>query len=124
MSKEVEEGQHSRRGSLTFRDTKGSVTSLEVENARAEDVQLALEFGYKPVFKREFGYLATISFAFSIGGLFPALMTTFAVPLTSGGPAAVVWCWGIAGIGCLAIAVRTLEKLARSLLIFGQGISR
>lgn len=68
------------------------------------DDQLASQFGYAPVFKRDFGLFSSLSFAFSIGGLFTALMTTFAYPLAAGGSAAVVWCWAIAGLGCLAIA--------------------
>lgn len=75
------------------------------------DAQLAAEFGYKPVFKREFGYLSTFSFAVSISGLFSTIMTTFAYPIAAGGPAAAVWCWLISGFGCLCIAVSRHPKL-------------
>ena len=67
--------------------------------------QLAAQFGYKPVFKREFGYLSTFSFAVSISGLFATIMTTFSFPLYAGGSAAAVWCWLISGAGCMCIAV-------------------
>ena len=51
------------------------------------------------VFKREFGYLATFSFAVSISGLFATVATTFIFPLMAGGPfqrglvLARLWAW-------------------------------
>jgi hypothetical protein len=78
---------------------------LNLEEINDADAQLAGEFGYKPVFKREFGYLSTFSFAVSISGLFSTIMTTFLFPLYAGGSAAVVWCWLISGAGCMCIAV-------------------
>ncbi|KIW74141.1 hypothetical protein Z517_12551 [Fonsecaea pedrosoi CBS 271.37] len=60
-----------------------------VERVTADD-QLAHEFGYKPVFVRKYGTWSSLSFAFSVGGLFTALMTTFAYPLQAGGPAAIL----------------------------------
>jgi hypothetical protein len=56
------------------------------------DRALASKFGYTPVFKREFGYLSTFSFAVSIGGGFSSIVTTFIYPLEAGGSASVVWC--------------------------------
>jgi hypothetical protein len=78
------------------------VRSLMEEN---DDARLEAEFGYTPVFKREFGYLSTFSFAVSISGLFATTMTTFSYPLIAGGSAAAVWCWLIGGAGCLCLAV-------------------
>jgi hypothetical protein len=66
-----------------------SVNLNEINDA---DRVLAANFGYKPVFKREFGYLATFSFAVSIGGVFASIATTFVYPLQAGGSASVVWC--------------------------------
>lgn len=57
----------------------------------AADRDLANKFGYRPVFKREFGYLATVSFAISIGAVFPSVATTFIYPLQAGGSACIVW---------------------------------
>jgi len=72
-----------------------------------EDAELA-RLGYKQEFKREFSWISTFSFAFSISGLlatvqFPLcpvwsltrgqVTTTFGFPLAAGGPPAVVWCW-------------------------------
>jgi len=74
------------------------------------DAQLAMQFGYKPVFKREFGYLSTFSFAVSISGLFATVMTTFSYPLYAGGSASAVWCWLISGAGCMCIAVWITAK--------------
>jgi len=42
------------------------------------------------VFKREFGYLSTFSFAVSISGLFATVTTTFSYPLYAGGSASAV----------------------------------
>jgi hypothetical protein len=78
---------------------------LNLEEINEADAQLAAEFGYKPVFKREFGYLSTFSFAVSISGLFSTIMTTISYPLHAGGSAAAVWCWLISGAGCMCIAV-------------------
>jgi len=44
------------------------------------------------VFKREFGYLSTFSFAVSISGLFSTVTTTFSYPLYAGGSASAVVC--------------------------------
>ncbi|TQS34912.1 hypothetical protein Golomagni_04685 [Golovinomyces magnicellulatus] len=77
----------------------------DVHDVKNADDKLAEEFGYKPVFKREFGYLSTFSFAVSISGLFATTMTTFSYPLSSGGSAGVVWCWFISGAGCMCLAV-------------------
>jgi amino acid transporter len=76
------------------------------------DAQLASQFGYNPVFKREFGYLSTFSFAVSISGLFATIMTTFSYPLYAGGSAAAVWCWLISGAGCMCIAVSVHSYIA------------
>jgi len=78
---------------------------LNLEELNDADAQLASQFGYNPVFKREFGYLSTFSFAVSISGLFATIMTTFSYPLYAGGSAAAVWCWLISGAGCMCIAV-------------------
>ncbi|RAL06723.1 amino acid transporter [Aspergillus homomorphus CBS 101889] len=76
------------------------------------DAQLAQEFGYKPVFKREFGYLSTFSFAVSISGLFATVMTTMVYPLEAGGSSAVIWCWLISGAGCLCLACSVAELVS------------
>lgn len=64
------------------------------------------------VFKREFGYLSTFSFAVSISGLFSTITTTFGVPLAAGGAASVVWCWFISGLGCMCIACSVAELVS------------
>ena len=76
-----------------------------------EDRQIA-EFGYKPVFKREFSALATFSFAFSISGLFSSIATTFVYPLQAGGAPSVIYCWLIAGAGCMCIALSVAELVS------------
>lgn len=64
------------------------------------------------MFKREFGYLSTFSFAFSISGLFATISTTFSYPLLAGGSASVIWCWLISGIGCMCIAASVAELVS------------
>jgi len=44
-------------------------------------------------FLREFGNIATFSFAFSVMGVSSSIAVTFGTPLLTGGPASVVWCW-------------------------------
>ncbi len=83
----------------------GQRKTINLAELSDADAQLASQFGYKPVFKREFGYLSTFSFAVSISGLFATIMTTFSYPLYAGGSAAAVWCWLISGAGCMCIAV-------------------
>jgi amino acid transporter len=61
------------------------------------------------VFKREFGYLATFSFAVSISGLFACITTTFGFALTAGGASSTVWAWLISGMGCMCIAASVAE---------------
>lgn len=64
------------------------------------------------VFKREFGYLSTFSFAVSISGLFATIATTFYYPLIAGGASSVVWCWLISGSGCMCIALSVSELVS------------
>ncbi|KAL1614840.1 polyamine transporter tpo5 [Neofusicoccum ribis] len=86
--------------------------SVQLEGLTDADKVLAAQFGYKPVFKREFGYLSTFSFAVSISGLFATVATTFSYPLTSGGASAAVWCWLISGAGCMCIACSVAELVS------------
>lgn len=88
----------------------GHRRTINLQEMNNADAQLAAEFGYKPVFKREFGYLSTFSFAVSISGLFSTIMTTFSYPLSSGGSAGAVWCWLISGAGCMCLAVSVLKS--------------
>jgi hypothetical protein len=83
----------------------GQRRSVAVEDLTEADRALAAEFGYKPVFKREFGYLSAFSFAVSISGTFSTIATTLIYPLYAGGSASAVWCWLISGAGCMCIAV-------------------
>ena len=78
---------------------------VAIEDLSEADKALAAQFGYKPVFKREFGYFAAFSFAVSISGTFSTIATTLIYPLLAGGSASAVWCWLISGAGCMCIAV-------------------
>lgn len=107
-------------------ETDGAeLEKVRIAGTNQADTQLAAEFGYKPVFKREFGYLSTFSFAVSISGLFATIMTTMSYPLEAGGSSAVVWCWFVSGAGCMCIAVGSpilqcaLLRLMRHTAAFG-----
>ena len=92
-------------GTVEMQGPGGVVKTVNLEEMSEADRALAAEFGYKPVFKREFGYLSTFSFAVSISGLFSTVATTFSYPLNAGGSSSAVWCWLISGAGCMCIAV-------------------
>ena len=85
---------------------RGAIKGTELSEA---DRALAREFGYNPVFQREFGYLSSFSFAVSISGLFSTVAVTFSYPLQAGGSASAVWCWLISGAGCMCIALSVAE---------------
>jgi hypothetical protein len=104
----LDDGARQRKkstGIVEINGPDGQRKTLNLAEMSDADAQLAAQFGYKPVFKREFGYLSTFSFAVSISGLFATIMTTFSYPLYAGGSAAAVWCWLISGAGCMCIAV-------------------
>ncbi|KAF2719802.1 amino acid transporter [Polychaeton citri CBS 116435] len=99
-------------GIVEMQGPNGTVKQVALEDMTEADKQLAAEFGYKPVFKREFGYLSTFSFAVSISGLFSTVATTFVYPLEAGGSASAVWCWLISGAGCMCIACSVAELVS------------
>ncbi|GAB7337319.1 hypothetical protein MBLNU457_g2676t1 [Dothideomycetes sp. NU457] len=84
---------------------------VEMSDLSSENQALA-QFGYKPVFKREFGFFATLSFAASISGCFATITTTFSYPLEAGGGSSAVWCWLISGAGCMCIAASVSELVS------------
>ncbi|EXJ81194.1 hypothetical protein A1O3_07484 [Capronia epimyces CBS 606.96] len=99
-------------GTVEIRDASGRRKTVQLDELNAADRALAEQFGYKPVFKREFGYLSTFSFAVSISGLFATTTTTFIYPLEAGGSASAVWCWLISGAGCMCIACSVAELVS------------
>lgn len=102
-----------RHGSIVEAKAQdGTMRTLNLDELTEADAQLAIQFGYKPVFKREFGYLSTFSFAVSISGLFATIMTTFSYPLYAGGSAAAIWDWLISGAGCMCIALSVAELVS------------
>jgi amino acid permease (GABA permease) len=106
--------RHRRKshGVVEINGPDGQKKFVNLDEMNEADAQLASQFGYKPVFKREFGYLSTFSFAVSISGLFATIMTTFSYPLYAGGSAAAVWCWLISGAGCMCIACSVAELVS------------
>ncbi|KAK6382727.1 uncharacterized protein PV06_03684 [Exophiala oligosperma] len=99
-------------GMVEIQDSHGRRRTVQLDELSAADRALAEQFGYKPVFKREFGYLSTFSFAVSISGLFATTATTFVYPLEAGGSASAVWCWLISGAGCMCIACSVAELVS------------
>ncbi|KAG0649946.1 putative amino-acid permease [Hyphodiscus hymeniophilus] len=99
-------------GLVEINNPDGTRKTVNLETLNEADAQLAAQFGYNPVFKREFGYLSTFSFAVSISGLFSTIMTTFSYPLYAGGSASAVWCWLISGAGCMCIACSVAELVS------------
>lgn len=99
-------------GTVEIQDDKGRRKTVQLDDLSEADRALAEKFGYKPVFKREFGYLSTFSFAVSISGLFSTITTTFYYPLIAGGSASAVWCWLISGAGCMCIACSVAELVS------------
>ncbi|CAF1263580.1 unnamed protein product [Adineta ricciae] len=85
---------------------------MTIDNSSDESDQRIIELGYEPVLKREFGRLASFSFAFSISGLYATIATTFIYGLQAGGAPALVWCWLIAGFGCMCIALSVAELVS------------
>ncbi|EKD15768.1 uncharacterized protein L3040_003127 [Drepanopeziza brunnea f. sp. 'multigermtubi'] len=110
----VHDGLHSRKkgGLVEITGPDGQRRSTNLAEMNESDAHLAAQFGYKPVFKREFGYLSTFSFAVSISGLFATIMTTFSYPLYAGGSSAAIWCWLISGAGCMCIACSVAELVS------------
>ncbi|ORY87115.1 hypothetical protein BCR37DRAFT_376507 [Protomyces lactucae-debilis] len=78
----------------------------------SEENRKLAALGYKPVFKREFSALSTFSFAFSISGLFATITTTYSYGLYAGGAPSAVWCWLVAGAGCMCIALSVAELVS------------
>ena len=110
------EDMHRRKESMTAVEIigpGGQRRSVAVEDLSEADRALAAEFGYKPVFKREFGYFSAFSFAVSISGTFSTIAPTRIYPLEAGGSASAVWCWLISGAGCMCIAVGLTSILRR-----------
>ncbi|KUI74162.1 hypothetical protein VM1G_10019 [Cytospora mali] len=84
--------------------------SFAKDEVELDDADRALAaMGYNPVFKREFGLWSAFSFALSISGLYGTVMTTYSYPLYAGGAASAVWCWAIAGIGAMCLALSISE---------------
>ncbi|KAL8772975.1 MAG: hypothetical protein Q9209_001995 [Squamulea sp. 1 TL-2023] len=99
-------------GVVELQGPNGQARILNLEELTDADADLAAKFGYKPVFKREFGYLSTFSFAVSISGLFSTVATTFSYPLYAGGASSAVWCWFISGAGCMCLACSVAELVS------------
>ena len=99
-------------GAIQVNDPHGRRRTIDVAELHEADLALAEQFGYHPVFKREFGYLSSFSFAVSISGLFATIVTTFSFPLNAGGSSSAVWSWLISGAGCMCIACSVAELVS------------
>ncbi|KAL8876492.1 MAG: hypothetical protein Q9198_005326, partial [Flavoplaca austrocitrina] len=65
---DIEDLRQRRQGAgvLELQRPDGRARGLNLEELTEADAELAAAFGYQPVFKRQFGYLSTFSFAVSI----------------------------------------------------------
>ncbi|KAL6712923.1 polyamine transporter tpo5 [Lecanora helva] len=84
---------------------------VEASELSAADRRLA-EMGYIQVYKREFSWLSTVSFAVSVSGLYASVSTTFIYPFEAGGASSAVWCWLVSGFGCYCIALSVAELVS------------
>lgn len=111
---DIEDMRHRKKsvGVVELQGLNGQARVVNLEQLTDADAKLAAKFGYQPVFKRQFGYLSTFSFAVSISGLFSTVATTFSYPLRAGGASSVIWSWVISGIGCLCIACSVSELVS------------
>ncbi|RPD67510.1 amino acid transporter [Lentinus tigrinus ALCF2SS1-7] len=74
----------------------------------ADDALLA-QLGYKSEFKREFSFIETIAFAFSIMGVVASVSSTMSFPLVSGGHVGMVFGWLIPCLFVMTIAASLAE---------------
>ncbi|KAL8898288.1 MAG: hypothetical protein Q9192_002152 [Flavoplaca navasiana] len=111
---DIEDLRQRRQGAsvLQLQGPDGHARVVNLEELTEADAELAAAFGYQPVFKRQFGYLSTFSFAVSISGLFSSVATTFSYPLHAGGASSAVWSWLISGAGCMCIACSVAELVS------------
>ncbi|KAL9001854.1 MAG: hypothetical protein Q9188_005192 [Gyalolechia gomerana] len=102
---DVEDPRHRNKcvGTVELQGPNGQTRAVNLEGLTKADAELAAKFGYKPVFKRQFGYLSTFSFA---------VTTSFSYPLYAGGASSVVWAWLISGAGCMATACSVAELVS------------
>ncbi|KAF2430774.1 amino acid transporter [Tothia fuscella] len=112
MSKGLPKSVDHNSSSVLLESNGHGIRDMDLELMSEADRVLASNFGYRPVFKREFGYLATFSFAVSIGGVYSSIATTFIYPLEAGGSASIVWCWLISGAGCMCLALSVSELVS------------
>ncbi|KAL8659465.1 MAG: hypothetical protein Q9226_000424 [Calogaya cf. arnoldii] len=113
---DIEDLRQRRRG-VELQGPNGQARVVNLEGLSDADAELAVKFGYQPVFKRQFGYLSTFSFAVSISGLFSSVATTFSYPLYAGGASSAVWSWFLSGAGCMIAGHASSEYGASQLLL-------
>lgn len=111
-SNDLEDLRQRKRGAIEVQGPDGKTRTVNLKDLANAYSSLAGRCGYKPVFKREFGSLATFSFAVSVSGLFSTFITTFSYPLYAGGASSTVWCRVISGFGCMCIAGSVAELVS------------
>ncbi|KAL8873614.1 MAG: hypothetical protein Q9174_000939 [Haloplaca sp. 1 TL-2023] len=104
-------------GTVELQNADGQSRTVNLEELTASDAELAAKFGYKPVFKREFGYLSTFSFAVSISGLFSSVSTTFVYSLSAGGASVAASTQEVGAIDKLIAGLASSEYGAAQLLL-------
>ncbi|KAI0341281.1 APC amino acid permease [Trametopsis cervina] len=74
-------------------------------SARTADEELLASLGYKQEFRREFTGVETFGIAFSIIGLLPSIASVLFFSIPNGGPASMIWGWGVASIFILFVGM-------------------
>ncbi|EPT00889.1 hypothetical protein FOMPIDRAFT_1121835 [Fomitopsis schrenkii] len=86
----------------------------DLSELRHADDALLAQLGYKSEFKREFSFIETIAFAFSIMGVVASVSSTFSFPLASGGHVGMIFGWLIPSLFVMAVAA-SIAELASSM---------
>ncbi|KZT70231.1 amino acid transporter [Daedalea quercina L-15889] len=86
----------------------------DLSELRHADDALLANLGYKSEFKREFSFIETVAFAFSIMGVVASVASTFSFPLQSGGHVGMVFGWLIPSLFVMTVAA-SMAELASSM---------
>lgn len=84
----------------------------DLAELRHDDDVLLAKLGYKSEFKREFSFIETVAFAFSIMGVVASVSSTFSFPLVSGGHVGMVFGWLIPCLFVMTVAASMAELVS------------
>ncbi|KAI0713196.1 amino acid transporter [Fomitopsis betulina] len=99
---------------MAHKSEKHSVVNAPNQDLRQADDALLAQLGYRAEFKREFSFVETIAFAFSIMGVVASVSSTFSFPLQSGGHVGIVFGWLLPCLFVMTVAA-SIAELASSM---------